>query len=440
MKNKDSKNILVITKSPWGETNAFGNTLSNFFGGWNDVNFYNIYCREELPQNDVCCSYFNITERNLLKYIFSPDKIGRQFSCADINKKRESKIYKNFYQREKQIVDFFREKGGTISLIAREILWNLGGWRNKQLDSFLNENEIDIIFAAAADPIYLQKIISYSLEKTNASLVLFFADDIYSHKTYSPLRYLYQYVLRRTISSSVKKAVKLYGCSPLLCEEYEKYFDKRIEPLYKGCSFNNCVKKESVSSPIKLVYAGNLFFGRWRILKALADEIVKINEDFVKMVLEIYTTTTITQEIDAALNRTESSRIMGTIPYDDVKKVLQRADIVLHVESFDTMQAKTTRLSFSTKIIDCMQSGSCMMAIGPSNIASIKYLSNIDGVIVVNDIKMLGSLLKDIINDRNCIIENSEKLNQYARIHHNINVNRKMLENDFGQILSKVMS
>jgi hypothetical protein len=104
------------------------------------------------------------------------------------------------------------------------------------------------------------------------------------------------------------------------------------------------------------------------------------------------------------------------------------------------MQAKTTRLSFSTKIIDCMQSGSCMMAIGPSNIASIKYLSNIDGVIVVNDIKMLGSLLKDIINDRNCIIENSEKLNQYARIHHNINVNRKMLENDFGQILSKVMS
>lgn len=440
MKNKDSKNILVITKSPWVETNSFGNTLSNFFEGWSDVNFYNIYCREELPQNDVCCSYFNITERQLLRYIFSPDKIGRQFSCSDISKKRESKIYKNIYRREKQIVDFFREKGGAISLIAREILWDLGGWRNKQLDNFLNENKIDVIFALAADPIYLQKIISYSLKKTNASLVLFFADDIYSHKTYSPLRYLYRSALRRTIRNSVKKAVKLYGCSPLLCEEYENYFDKRIEPLYKGCSFNNCGKKDSVSSPIKLVYAGNLFFGRWRILKALADEIVKINEDFVKMVLEIYTTATITQEIDTALNRAESSQIMGPLPYDDVKKVLQRADIVLHVESFDTMQAKITRLSFSTKIIDCMQSGSCMMAIGPGNIASIKYLTNIDGVIVVNDIKRLGSILKDIIKDRNCIIENSEKLNQYARIHHNLDVNREKLENDFKHIISKVMS
>jgi glycosyltransferase involved in cell wall biosynthesis len=208
--------------------------------------------------------------------------------------------------------------------------------------------------------------------------------------------------------------------------------------LYKGCFFEKHEKKVSISSPIKIVYAGNLFYGRWEILKLLADEIERINTDSVKMFLEIYTTATITHEIDKALNRGPSSCIMGALPYEDIKKVLQKADIVLHVESFEPKQIKSTRLSFSTKIIDCMQSGSCMMAIGPSSVASIQYLSEIEGSIVVDDLNKLREVLKSIINNPNIIIENAEKLNQYARVNHNLEVNRDRLKNDFREICNSM--
>jgi hypothetical protein len=425
-------NVLVITKSPWAENSAFGNSLSNFFSGWHNVNFCNIYCREELPQNDICSTYFNITEQQLIKHLFSPRQIGRKFSCSAVEEKQQSQTDS---RREKKLMNFCKNSITILFLVATEFLWKLGGWKNKQLDSFLHENNIDIIFAAAADPIYLQRIISYCRQQTNAALVLFFADDTYSYKTYSPLRCLYQYTLRWTIKNSVKNAAKLYGASPLLCEEYERYFAKPIEPLYKGCLFDNCEKTDSLSPVIKVVYAGNLFYGRWPILQVLAEEIEKINHDSVNMVLEIFTTATITPEIAIALNRGQSSRIMGALPYAAVKRVLQQADIVLHVESFESIQVKTTRLSFSTKIIDCMQSGSCMLAIGPGNIASIQYLRNIEGVMVVTDIKKLGELLSHIITNPSCIKENAEKLNRYARTHHDINLNRNRLQNDFTQLL-----
>lgn len=437
MRNLENKNILVITKSPWDATNAFGNTLSNFFGGWHEVRVSNIYCREGLPNNDVCHSYYNITESQLLKNMCSPRKIGRKFSHLDLKEKRQSQFDEKVILREKKILDFFRENRGTLFLIAREILWKLGGWRNKQLGGFLNENKADIIFAAVDDSIYLKNIILYCKKKTNAELILFFSDDVYHHKTYLPLQYLYQSVVRRSIKKCVKIAGKLYGASPLLSEKFEPYFGKQIEPLYKGCFFDCAVIKESISFPIKMVFAGNLFYGRWKILAMIADELEKINQGDIKIVQEIYTTTTITRILNAALNKERSSRVMGAVPYEKVKQVLANADIVLHVESFEKKQIKTTWLSFSTKIIDCMQSGRCMLAIGPASIASIQYVETVDGAVVVSDLSKLSKVLHDFVQNPEQIIKRAVKLNEFARRHHGVMLMQDKLKHDFSALIDK---
>ena len=394
---KYNKNILVITTSPWTETNAFGNTISNFFAGWEHVNFHNVYCREELPQNDICTDYFNITEKQLIKNIFTPSKNGQEYSIIDVKKLRQEQSYKKNAQKEKRLLHFFGNRRWPIFLFAREIIWKIGRWKNKRLDEFLDKNAIDIVFAAAADPIYLQNIVLYCTKKTNAKLVLFFADDIYSFKSINPIEMLYQIWLRATIESSAINSDKLYGASNKLCEEYEKHFSKRIEPLYKGCNLSENDVKNNVGTPIKIVYAGNLYYGRWQTLKVLANEIAKINKSKNAINLEIYTNTIITNEIEKALNISGASKIMAALEYEEIKKVLARADIVLHVEAFDPRQIKITRLSFSTKIIDCMQSGSCLLAIGPEDVASIDYLRKIEGPIVILHINEIALILKETL-------------------------------------------
>lgn len=423
--------LLVISVPGWKDDNAFGNTVSNFFGEWDKKNISHLYCRLELPSNDVCKTYYSITEKDIIKNFITPWKIGKEIRDPGIPR---STRQKNNEKAEKKMLDFFRKNPYSVFLFARELIWSFGSWKNKKLDKFLADTNPDIIFCFATEIHYINKLLMYCKTKSFAKLVLFFADDTYSYKSYMPMRFLYKFISRRHIKKIVSHADKIYGASPKLCQEYSCIFNTEIAPLYKGCFFEKHEKKVSISSPIKIVYAGNLFYGRWEILKLLADEIERINTDSEKMFLEIYTTATITHEIDKALNRGQSSCIMGALPYEDIKKVLQKADIVLHVESFEPKQIKSTRLSFSTKIIDCMQSGSCMMAIGPKTIASIEYLQHLGGPIVITDLSKIGETLNNIIEHPQNILVKAISLREYAVKHHDINILHNRLKRDFANL------
>lgn len=428
-------NILVISITQWSDNVGSGNTFSNFFGDWQDTNFSSLYLRAALPQNNICSEYYNITEKQILKNIFKPRNIGNTFTQDQLQEMRTGKDISKTVSQERKIQKTFLSLGGTFFLLAIELLWKTGGWKNKKLDEFLGR-DINIIFAPAGKSIYLNTVIRYCVKKTGAKPVVFFADDIYCHKTRMPLKYLFETRLRKEIRKTAEIGAKYYGASQKLCDEYKQYFGREIQPLYKGCDLEQYAVKASVSSPVKIVYAGNLFYNRWETLEVLADEIEKINSDGIKATLEIYTTAEVTPVLDKALNRGEASKLMGARSYEEIKNILAGADIVLHVESFETKAIKSTRLSFSTKIIDGMQSGSCLMAIGPDCVASIEYLSRLDCAIVVNDIERIGEALIESIQNPERITENAAKMRVYAKEHHDIVSVRKKLQNDFRDLLT----
>lgn len=430
-------NVLVITKSSWSDTNALGNTLSNFFSNWKGFSFNNIYFQEEIADNRVCDNYLQFSEGQLVRKITKNEEFGLEYSKDQKEGLFRNLNYNNRVKNNKKINDLAKKINNKFLYLFREVLWGAGLINKKKIDRFITYSDPDIVFAFAADPIYVQRVIRYVTAKSNAKLVLFFADDVFSYKELKLSSYIYQFLLRKTIKKSVAQATKLYGASSKLCEEYREYFGKEIKPLYKGCTFEELKLDKTNELPIRIVYAGNLFYGRDKILAKMADEIVRINESIEKINLEIYTTTTITNEIDKNLNRGNSSKIMGSLPYEDIKKVFKSADIVLHVESFDPNQIKITRLSFSTKIIDCMQSGSCMMAIGPDSIASIDYLLGIDGVIVVTDPSNIRNELDKIVNDPDSLKFKTEKLAKFARENHDVCQMRYGLQKDFLELCSE---
>lgn len=128
---------------------------------------------------------------------------------------------------------------------------------------------------------------------------------------------------------------------------------------------------------------------------------------------------------------------MGRRPYEEIKTILHDADYVLQVESFEQEQIDYIHYSFSTKIIDCLQSGSAVLAIGPAGIASIEYLRKIEGVIVIDSIDNIWDVVSQAIEETDSIITNAEKIREFATAHHDMTTNRQNLREAFCSLLKE---
>ena len=175
----------------------------------------------------------------------------------------------------------------------------------------------------------LLPIVKYLKKHTNCKIVLFIADDVYG--AIDNVAWYRQCYLRKEFEKCIEYSDKLYAVSEEMCELYEQRFNKPVEVLYKGCDLST-EPKGFLNEPIKIVYAGNLYYGRDDTLAELAKALEKINSTKTVAKLEIYTGATITSEIERKLNIVGSSEIMGSRPYNEIKEIMKNADIVLHVE------------------------------------------------------------------------------------------------------------
>lgn len=280
-------------------------------------------------------------------------------------------------------------------------------------------------------PYILWPIIKYLKKNTECKVVLLIADEVYgSYKNYAFYRRGY---LKRELKKCIMAADKLYGISDEMSELYSNRFNKAVSTLYKGCDLS-LPPKGYLNPVLRFVYAGNLFWGRDDTLSKVADAIEKINKNGLKATLEIYTGASITEQLKNKLNRGESSKIMGPRSYDEIKHIMHEADVVLHVESFDEKSIETVKYSFSTKIIDCLQSGSQILGVGPSGIASIEYLKKVDGAMVITTGDEIEEKIMQIVSSPEKMLKNIEQTYKYALERHDIVNVQSNLKSEFENI------
>ena len=78
--------VLIITLNAWSDTGSTGNTISNVFGDATDIQFANLYCRNEPINNNLCHTYYKITEDQIIKSLIGK-KAGKSFELADPHQK-----------------------------------------------------------------------------------------------------------------------------------------------------------------------------------------------------------------------------------------------------------------------------------------------------------------------------------------------------------------
>lgn len=403
--------ILVITRSAWDDSNSIGNTMTNFFSGYNKNDIANLYFRSAMPNNNVCKKYYSISDKDIFKSIFSiKGKAGKAFNCDCYNNKYSIYPSKDSVKEEK-LYSFFRKKTSVLAFWVQDILWRLGKWKNSNLDQFLDEFEPDVIFSPSFHTSYTHRVLWYVKKKTNAKVALFHADDYLSinSKGISFLETINQKKRAKIVEQSALKADINYCISKLQQEEYQKRLGKDMSILYKGAEFltqpEYSLPKEG--EPIKIIYIGSILYGRWKTLALLTNEISKINKGENIFQLIIYSQYTLNKEMKDGIIVEGASFFKGKIAPTKINDILSSGDIVLHIESFDQIEKLKTKLSFSTKIVDCLNSGRALMAIGWDESASIRYLLDNNAALVATNEFEVRKLLNEVIREK-------ELLKKYA--------------------------
>lgn len=396
------KRMLVITRAPWLNDNGIGRTLSDFFCDFSGFEIYSLCLREAPYICSIPKKNFYISENQLIKGLLKRGQVGKITESHNNIKDKTN---------EEKMYSISKRLNLTILSFIRELLWSTNIWKNHNLDEFLDEAKPDIVFFPDFPCVYAHKVLNYIHRKTNARIAIFHADDCYTLKQFSlsPLFWLYRFYLRKWVRKSVAISDLHYVISDVQKKDYDECFHVNNKILTKFSDFTQPPNIKTVfSSPLQLVYTGNIGLNRWKSLAIIARALQKINENGVRAQLRIYTANEISKRIRKELDILDSSFIMGKKSPDEIEKIQADADILVHVESMDLKNRLLVRQSFSTKIVDYLKSGRAILAIGPQDVASIKHLND-------NDCALVAESEEEVIRLINKVLTSTQILSQIAK-------------------------
>lgn len=392
--------VLVVSRVAWNSATNFGNTYSTLFGDMENTEIAHIYFGGGTPDTPIASRFFRVSETDIVRRLLRKCRTcGKTVECEP----------QAAPQKNDSVQSFGKKHRLTAFFAARDLLFQTGVWKTEDLKAFVTGFAPDVIFAPLYGHIYMHPIDRYIAKLSGAPLVSFVSDDIYSLKQYrfSPFYWLYRIALRRQIRKTVAAGEKLFVISELQKAEYEQAFHKPCTILYKGADFSQHPPQTAANHPLKICFTGNLSSGRWKTVAEIAKAIQAINQNGIKMMMEIYSVTPLTDAMRAAIEVPDCSVFKGAVSGQEALRLQGAADILLHCESFEKREKYEVRLSFSTKIVDYFSKAKCIFAVGDRSVASMDYL-------IRNDAAVTACSTAEILEKLSMLAENPALIDEYA--------------------------
>lgn len=398
------RKVLIFSHNPLSETSNNGKTLESLFSMFPSSKLCQIYIDQtEYPSFNVCTNFFLLSDKDIIKNIFSYKKsydAGKTISIKNdkVNKTKSGKLPTIFKS------ELFK--------ILRNFIWNISKWHSNKLHIWIKEQSPDVIFFVGGNYIFSHKIARKISTTYNLPLISYFTDDYILGKKRSILDTIYKPYLIRHYKDTIKKSSLCYAIGKLMSKQYTIYFKKDFHYLM------NCVdiipfQLPSNSGQVVISYFGGLHLNRWKSLIKFANLLNRKNIS-VSYIIQAYTFTELSKSVLKKFND-ENIVIKNPISGDDLQKAINASHFLLHIESFEKKYIELTRYSISTKIPEYLISSRMIIGYGPSELASMKLLSE----------NAIGIVLDDNSEKFN---ENMNNLLQYIS---NINTSHEIIEKGY---------
>ncbi|MBR2024068.1 MAG: hypothetical protein IJ996_06115 [Clostridia bacterium] len=398
--------IVSISLSAWRENSGI-HTQTELFKFWDKERLAQIYTKSDYPDTSVCDRFFRISENQVIKSVYKRKPVGERVE----NRAKETDEDAKAIEEEHKLYEKAHKKKSWFMKMMRELVWALGKWKTKELDTFIEEEQPDVYFVPIYPVVYMGKLQLHILKKYPRPYVCYLADDNYSYQTCgkNPFAYIHRFLLRKVVKKLAKNCNQMFTITQTEAEDTDKLFGTHSVVLTKGIDYTNLIYQEKpINNPLRMVYTGKLIIGRGETLAKVADAVRRINADGQRIVLDVYAPDTPNEKLLSRLNG-GGCRFMGCVNKDEVQKIQDEADVVVFVESLEKKYRMDARLSFSTKLTDYFRSGKCIFAVGDKRIAPIEYLQDNDCAIIANEYEEIEKKLRQLLADEKIVHEYGKK-------------------------------
>lgn len=375
--------VLIVSRNVWDDTKGTSSTLTNLFQDYDPDKLAHIYIETNMPNTYYCHKFFQISEFSLVHKLYRWRlKTGH---AIDTHQMTVKPVEDRIANQEASAMNYVRGHRSVWLSFARELLWWFNGWKGKELKQFILDFDPDVIWMDGSPLPLMNRLYDYVLKIAKKPAVIFMQDDVYTYESCGPKlsHKLYKWMLRKHVKKVVQQCDAMFVISPKMKKEYDSIFGVNSILITKGVDIDRIPPiSHKTHNPIRLVYLGQVIYGRIYSLLSIAKALEKINAEGVKTQLFIYTNNQINEDEKKKLLVKDSVFLMPPVPYSEVPRVMNENDVVVFVESFEPQFCNVARLSFSTKICDYLASGKCILAIGPGNIAPIEYFKEEDAAVV----------------------------------------------------------
>lgn len=419
--------VLIIHATPWNDILYGNNVLTNWFQGM-DLEIANVYRGSGSPRNSCCTHYFQISDRMMLRSLLKKEKAGKAFTLGEHAEQTD-------VMKQNQKLKHFSNE---FTQLCRSVMWLTAAIDEAELKDFIQEFSPDVVFTCRKASLATLRVERLVHKYTNAPFIAFTGDDEYSLKQFrfDPFFWIDRFAVRLALRKNVKFYHKYLTLSDEQAREYNSLFHIPTGVLRKCGSQDIYEPDKKCGEPIRLLYAGKLYCNRWKTLLSLAEVIENINKkNGPTFALDIYAVDEVPKQLRAFSSQSQYLQIKKAVPASALPELFRKSDIVLHVESFDMRNKYDTRLSFSTKIIDCLASGCAVMAICWDRQSGYQYLCE-------NDLAICTGI-DDLAENLDQIAKNKAIIQQYAKKAHDAmesNHSREKVQDEIMEIFHHAIS
>lgn len=409
--------VLIISGIPFRNDTNLGKTLCTLFSAFKSEELAQLYFSPQTPNVPKCHTYYQISEEQLLKSCFGliRKRCGKVIDIDHI-----SKANSPVESHPKVAISL---RNNTLVSVMRDYLWMISSIKSKKLNEWLQYVNPTVIFFLMPEDIKSSRIIEYIVRICHCPTVMFVTDDYYNDSSLTSgfLRRWY-FKKRQEMIDLLGRNIKfVVGCSELASSEFGEKYNVPHEALFtpSGADYLSLPVNIMKGKPIVFRYFGNIGLERWKTLVALGKAIASYNDGNQKAILEVYSNYRNSDAI-GQLDIPNGSVFKGWVQGDEYMRLLQEADVAVHVESFSEEMCRRTRLSVSTKIADYLGAGKCILGIGRADLASIQHIQDVAYVVYNTD--DLREKLGMLIENGDFRQQLSSKARDKAIKQHNINV------------------
>lgn len=388
---KNKMKVLIFSHNPISTNNNMGKTMFTLFSMFEKEELCQFYIYPTLPDVDKCASYYRLTDKDVLKSYYKFKLRGKVINSEDINA-NEHKVFED--EKDERL---YRDKKNKFPfrLLARDLMWKLSHWYNKNFKNWINEQKPTHIFIAPGTSKFIYDIALKVSKKYNIPLITYICDDyFFVKKANSLLGRIQQRLLHKKIKKLMRKTQEIITICSNLNSLYGDYFGLPTTTVMTGTNYNIESEPIKYSEINSLTYMGNIRCNRYISLAKIGRALDNINQEMnTSITLDIYSAEKDPVILDT-FRDVKSVKFCGFLSGAEFDKKFHKCEMLIHTEDFSSESIDLVKNSVSTKIADSLGSGICLFAFAPKEVASMQYLIENDCAVCCDDEKKLERSLK----------------------------------------------